>query len=140
TLTAPALARADGARLQLSGDLQQPPPGIDLHERYHTGVIMRDIGVPMILIGVGLLGTSIYLFSKATPLCLSFYADTCPPDNGYARLGAVTLLGSFAHLGVGIPLWAVGQHRINQSQSWGFVPYAAPVEHGGVAGVTIVGF
>jgi hypothetical protein len=132
---APVAARADTLNLRLDGfDGQLPPPA---ESRSHRGEIMRGVGIAVTAAGVALLASSVYLISKSN-FNLHFCYEPCPdypPDNGYLGYGLLTALGALVHLGVGIPLWAVGQHYMNYP-----LPYVTAVQGGAIAGVTLVGF
>jgi len=147
------LARAAQAHAQQLALPPLPPPeppaygGIpayggseDLESYYESGQILRGFGIPLTLAGVGLFAASIYFFEHSNPCW--FYCESWQ-DNGNFERAFWSLIGSFASVGVGIPLWAVGQHRINKAERLGYqpglvlLPYVAPAPSGAVAGLTV---
>lgn len=135
---------------QLPGNSYQPPPESELPPGYQqvppaqrrllVGRRMRGAGIAFTTIGI--IGTVVSLAGLGVAL-----DPNGDPYRAGALLGAglvLTLIGD----GVGIPLWAVGQHKINQARREGLTiaPWFAPTRSlvagtagatGGMGGITL---
>ncbi|HEY3354472.1 MAG TPA: hypothetical protein VGQ83_14570 [Polyangia bacterium] len=141
---APPVVVLPAAGYQYGGAYGGMPPAV----LYARGQSLRSIGMPLTFAGIGLFVLSIALLWKAVDLGTCSYYDTtlgrstrgCNDSAAvnYAVGGVFAMLGSLTGIGVGIPLWAVGSHRMNKAIQMGHVPtYAAPLltpTHGGLIG------
>jgi hypothetical protein len=95
---------------------------------------MRNSGMVLTLVGSGVLTTAIVFFARSKYCGFLFASkdDDCNRGFGF-------LIGSLPLLGIGIPFWAVGQHRLNQYPQRAEL-FITPVEGGAVAGVRLINF
>jgi hypothetical protein len=77
---------------------------------------MRNTGIVLSAIGMALTVAAIGAWAAAQPCPNAPSYDSCHDNAAIGGAMGGTLLGvGLAHLGVGVPLWAVGQHRMNLS-------------------------
>jgi hypothetical protein len=131
---APSAFKCPG-ELVCNADRQCVPPPQPTSSR--PGEEMRTWGAILTVTGAVLLGTTVFFFSRSNS-CGGWGISFAPIDDD-CKVGYVTLFPTLAALGVGIPLWAIGQHRMNQEAHRATL-YLIPVDGGAVAGVRLVSF
>jgi hypothetical protein len=149
-LPATAGAEATSSRLQLALPATMPEPGLDLATQYERGRTLRSVGLPMAAAGAALVAVGIYFgFRDGLHPC-GILDNECSATqradvDSDRQVALYTLLGGVATMGVGIPLWAVGFHRMRDAERMGFqaislTPVLRPTPGGVVAGVQLVTF
>jgi hypothetical protein len=111
---------------------------------------MREVGIAMTSVGAVLLPLSFYFAFRHGLFACGFYGDGCTGQQGAdinrdRKIAIGSLIGGALTLGAGIPLWAIGIHRVRQAQRMGYTPVAVtpfvgPTTGGVVAGVTLTSF
>jgi len=151
-VAAPAVARAQSAPPRLQLTLQSPlaEPGVDLTAKYDSGKTLRSFGMPLTAAGSALIVVGVYYGLKNGLHPCGILDNECTDDQRAAvdtdrRLSLFTLLGGLATLGAGIPLWAVGVHRMRDAQRMGFQPVSVaplvkPTNGGLIAGIELTTF
>ena len=99
---------------------------------------MRNSGIVLTLIGSGLVVTAIAFFaqSHSCPAPLEIFGPRADDDckAGYSFAGV-----SVFFFGLGIPLWAIGQHWLNRYPERAEL-FITPVDGGALAGVRLISF
>jgi hypothetical protein len=120
------------------------PRGVFLADLYSSGNRLRRIGMPLTLASTALLAIGIGLLVKGKGLGLHCDGSSrsCHDDSGTFAGGLFAVVASTVGVGVGIPLWAVGSHRMKQATRLGVVPtyarpYLSPTQGGLVAGFRV---
>jgi len=100
---------------------------------------MRNSGVVLTILGSGMFGAAISFFARSHACPGPFFDFFAPRPDEDCSIGYGLLLGSFPLLGLGIPFWAVGQHRINRYPQRAQL-FITPVTGGAAAGVRLINF
>ncbi|HEY3359818.1 MAG TPA: hypothetical protein VGQ83_41595 [Polyangia bacterium] len=144
----PVVVLAPGQYAYIPGGVPQVPP----HILWQQGAAMRSTGRFLTLGSIALFAIGVGLIVNAANQCHArwdgaMYSDGCPDEHGgWIAGGALSIVGSMIGLGVGIPFWAVGAHRMNRAERMGYVPayaaapYVAPTSGGLVAGLRVTQF